>query len=152
MARIYSVRERSKDHRFDMTVSSDDEGWCHAIGYCAGWTEMKTAEDVLNLHPWADKYMVAGLLKEHAKHEPFRAKYHDGGHTTREEAEACYREYEFDQELRFGERRGEQRKCAICDQWTQGFAELGQFRHFTLCPEHANRQGVEQAIALDTTR
>jgi hypothetical protein len=38
MARIYQVREKLADGkstgRFDYTVSSDDEGWAHALGYC----------------------------------------------------------------------------------------------------------------------
>ncbi len=146
MARIYSVRERL-DHRFDMTVSSDDEGWCHAIGYCSGWRDLGSDEEVRKSYPWADQFMIAMLKRDHEKQEPFRAKYHDNGHATREEARACYREYEFDQELRFTEMRDEQRKCAICDQWTQGYAELGQFHRFFLCGDHSNRQGVEQALA-----
>jgi hypothetical protein len=37
MARIYSPKQRQSDRRWNMTCGSDDEGWTHPIGYCAGW-------------------------------------------------------------------------------------------------------------------
>jgi hypothetical protein len=141
MARYYQVRQRQDNRRFDMTVSSDDEGWCHPIGYCAGWREY-SAEN----YPSAKEYLLSEIQRDLEKRRPFQAKYHDGGHETREEADACYRDYELDQELRFYDLDDEQHKCALCGAWTQKVAELGQFhRYFHLCPEHANREGVEQA-------
>jgi hypothetical protein len=146
MARIYQTRQRSKDKRFDMTVSSDDEGWCHPIGYCAGWKDLSD-EEYKKTFSWAGEEMIARFKADHEKLRPFQAKYHDDGHETREQAAACYREYEFDNELHFHELRDEQRKCAVCDAWTQGYASLGEFHRFYLCDAHKNREGVEQALA-----
>lgn len=149
MARFYRVRQRQSDKRFDMTVSSDDEGWCHPIGYCAGLKELVTDEDYQKAFPFAadNPAMLKSFRADHEKRLPFKDKYHKNGHATAEEAEACHQEYEFDQELRFSTSEREQHKCEVCDAWCQGQAHLGEFNRFYVCPEHANRQGVEQARA-----
>ncbi len=147
MARFYQVRQRQSDKRFDMTVSSDDEGWCHAIGYCAGWRNLVTDEDYQKAYSWAGKEMLKNFRADHEKLLPFKDKYHKTGHATAAEAEACYEEYEFEHELRFFQLKDEQRKCEVCETWTQGVAELGECTWFHLCPEHANVEGAKLASA-----
>jgi hypothetical protein len=140
MARIYQVLQRGSDKRWDMTVSSDEEGWVHPVGYCAGWFD------------WDDEKYIQrhGVdFVERAKEEqnrllPFKGSYHRDGHATSEEAEACWKRFELDVELKFVDSSSEQKKCQICDVWTTRYAEVGQFhRRFVLCPEHATRDQVE---------
>ena len=152
MARIYKVRERL-DGRYDMTVSSDEEKWCHPIGYCVGWKELSTDDDYQKAYPFATKAgMIAALRAEDEKFRPFKDKFHQDGHATRAEAEACYRDYEFQHELRFFQVEHTQHKCDVCGIWTQGVGELGMFRFFKLCPEHANREGIELALAKSSAK
>ena len=74
----------------------------------------------------------------------FRHKYHTEGHTSAEEAEACYRDFLLDQELTFNHKSGDaQRKCEICEQWTQLYACI-DMRIFNLCENHQNRESVEK--------
>jgi hypothetical protein len=41
---ITQARQRESDRCWDMTESSDEEGWTHAIGYCAGKYDGKPCE------------------------------------------------------------------------------------------------------------
>lgn len=133
--RIHQPLQRKGDGRWDYTVSSDEEGWVHAIGYCAGWIE---PEDGVLGQPHADALR--------ARMEPHRGKYHRDGHATSAEAASCYREYELDQHLRFFEDRDTQERCEApgCGAWTQGRAQLGQFRVFPLCATHQTRDVVAE--------
>lgn len=49
MARWYQVLQRQSDQRWDMTVSSEDEGWARAIGYCVGQKKCQAC-DVWTAH------------------------------------------------------------------------------------------------------
>jgi hypothetical protein len=143
MARIYSVLQRQSDKRWDMTVSSDEEGWAHAIGYCAGWRgDPDEAEKERQDNMFGEGFSERLQADWEAKRQ-HQAKFHRDGHATSEEAYACYQQYELDNMLRFWESRSEQKKCQICETWTTHRAELGDFhREFILCPEHATREHV----------
>ncbi len=131
-----------------MACSSDEEGWAHPIGYCVGWKDL-TDEEYAKFFPWANVAELHWLKTDYEKRRPFRDKYHNDGHTTREEAWACFLKYEFDQELRFYESTKEMRKCAVCGVWTPMQASLGEFKHFYLCETHKNREGVQAALDKD---
>lgn len=125
MARIYQPLKRKGDGRWDMTVGSDDEGWTHAIGYCHAYRELKPMEG----------FSQEQTDRENAKIAPFRAKYHDTGHDSAEQAEACYREYVLDQEVRFSRTTSAER-CLECQEWTPEMVEVGPFRFLRLCAKH----------------
>ncbi len=146
MARIYQALQRQSDQRFDMTVSSDEEGWTHAIGYCSGWPGDKPPDDNTIRKIW---WSLAAWKKHIDRIEPFHANYHRDGHETRAEAEACYTKYQLDNELRLdGHDESQQKKCVICSEWTQGRAALlgESFREFVLCDAHRTREHIEQLI------
>lgn len=143
MARIYQVRQRQGNHRFDMTVSSDEEGWAHPIGYCAGWKGDPDEAEKARLEKLFGEGFAERLQAELEGKRQFKDKYHNEGHATAEEAYACYRQYELDNELRFWESKAEQKKCQVCEEWTTHRAELGHFhREFVLCLKHATREHV----------
>lgn len=144
MARIYSVLQRQSDKRWDMTVSSDEEGWAHSIGYCAGWKGDPDAAEIERLNNMFGEGFAERLKAEIEPKRQFQSKFHRDGHATSEEAYACFRQYELDCELRFWESKSEQKKCQVCETWTAHRAELGDFhREFILCPEHATRDNVK---------
>jgi len=142
MARIYQVLKR-KDDRFDMTVSSDDEGWTHAIGYCAGWRELFKAEcDRIHI-PWE----VA--RKDQDKKRPFQSKFHKEGHGTAEEAHECYNNYILDILTEFDVIDNDGKlKCKVCSDWTQNrvmFRGSGVFKPpVPLCSKHNTREHVKR--------
>lgn len=128
----YRVRER-QDGRFDMTVENDHR--IQPVGYCAGW------------HDWPD-WLQMMSPEQHAQHLRDREKYHSTGHATAEEAAACYKQYVLDTRLRLHLRYADvQHRCAVCDAWTDGYAEV-EMRHYTLCPEHNTRAQVEAMFTL----
>jgi hypothetical protein len=139
MARIYQPKQRHRDKRWDMTASSDEEGWTHPIGYCAGW------------HEWTEErakrigFSLEHCLRDQEPRLPHKAKFHEDGHATSEEASACWDGYVLDTELSFREEPEQKRKCQVCGEWTQTVAVLGhEFHHeFYLCTEHATREHVE---------
>jgi len=142
MASFYQARQRQRDGRWDMTVSSDDEGWCHAIGYCAG--PFRPLEPSVALRQeQCDEY--------NRKHAPFSDRYHADGHESSQEAEACYREYRLDHELRFWPDREdarEQHRCEApgCGAWTSGRGEMKPFDLWHLCAEHQTREAVKALL------
>lgn len=141
MARIYHVLQRDSDKRWDMTVSSDEEGWVHPIGYCAGWFDW---DDERHAQRHGDEF-VRRAKEDQQKLLPFKGGFHRDGHATSEEAEACWKKYELDVELEFRDSSSEQKKCQVCDAWTTRYAELGHafHRRFVLCQKHATRDQVE---------
>lgn len=145
MARIYMPRQREESKVWDMTVGSDEEGWIHPIGYCAGW------------HEWTDDeakrlgFSLESCLRDQEPLVPHKAKFHIDGHSTSAEAATCYEGYILDTELHFRDNADEQKKCIVCDVWTTGRALLGHTfsKVFVLCPAHATRDNVVKAKAAD---
>ena len=141
MARIYQALERKGGGRFDYTVSSDEEHWVHALGYCAGYHE-------INEDDWP--FGIEMAREENARIAPFKHKYHVDGHATASEAQECYNEYLLDQCLIFGDddpAATELHKCqaAGCSEFTSGSASFRgeHLHHFWLCKSHRTRESVE---------
>jgi hypothetical protein len=145
--RIHRPLQRQTDHRWDYTISSDEEGWTHADGYCAGWREW-TLEDARKVS--VSEFGVRELLERQEERRKFQHKYHRDGHSSADQAALCYRAYELDQKLEFFNfEQDTQRKCEVCTVWTMGYARLGDYRTFPLCPEHQSRANVERLVSLD---
>ncbi len=139
MARIHSARQRDYDKRWDFAVSSDEEGWAHPDGYCAGWRSPEETDALAAEKGWPL------LSKEGAEAIRLnRDKFHSDGHATAEEAEACHREYVLDFELTRYEEKDVHRKCDSCGTFTPGRVALGQFERFNLCPSHQSREDVKR--------
>lgn len=70
-------------------------------------------------------------------------------HTTELEARECYTLYLLDNRLRLGlEDKYTQRRCQVCEVWTNLFARLDHTEIFWLCQEHNNRAEVEKLSGL----
>lgn len=138
MARIYQVLQRKGDGRYDMTVSSDEEGWSHPVGYCADFKEM--TEEELDAEEARGNQGFRKWYKDQLQNKD---KYHSGGHATKDEAYDCYTQYILDNRLRFWEQGDTQKKCEVCDCWTTGRGELNTFKQFILCADHQQRDIVE---------
>ena len=141
MARIHQPLQKQSTGRWDYTVSSDDEGWAHATGYCAGWRDPDETDSWLKRHYGASMKVRP---EEREKLHRFRDKFHSDGHATAEEAEACHDEYELDFELRFREDQDVMKRCAVCGEFTTGRADLGEFRRYAACKEHQTREAVKE--------
>lgn len=80
---------------------------------------------------------------EKAKYADHLHRYHDNGHASAEDAEACYRLYEV---LLHSRRRiddGVQLKCAACGAWTQARVLVGnaipyEYAICATCDTHEN--------------
>lgn len=70
------------------------------VGYCAGWPH----------YTQKDYERSPGLKEEMEKKAKFKKKYHKHGHDSREEAEACYKEYLIDNEMQVHKDSSTQRK------------------------------------------
>lgn len=69
------------------------------------------------------------------------------GHTTPEEAIACYRLYQLDHRLKLDgtwKEHYEHCKAPGCETLTNGFAEVDHGTSWALCGEHRTREMVEQ--------
>jgi hypothetical protein len=102
------------------------------VGYCAGFPSTDNPHGI----PFWDEHI--------AKCEEHRAKFHEDGHATAEEAAACYLEHELDFRLREWESRDAQRKCRECGEWTTHVVQVGGYSIFVLCPEHATREIIKR--------
>lgn len=128
----YEALQRKTDQRWDFTRNAG------ATGYCAGWREwepLKIYDDAHNEHwkrEWQEKIL------------PHKDKYHSDGHATAEEAAECYKQYLLDQRLSMNRKSSNSmRKCGICGEFTQFFAEL-DFQLWHLCEAHNNRESIEK--------
>ena len=131
MARIYAPKQRVSNSRWDSTVSSDEEGWTHPTGYCAGLREVE-GED-------PDRTAKKLELKD---------KFHSDGHATAEEAMECQLQYDLDFEVCTRGAMGVQHKCAAdgCEEWTNLQTRVGEFHQFWLCNEHTKRDELEKLM------
>jgi hypothetical protein len=136
--RHYAPRQREKDKRWDYSVRNDD--LIQAIGYCSAYYE------------WTDDLLVhIGVPKDHpelVKRRNFKSKHHTCGHSTPEEAQKCYREFLLDQRLSLNKKHDNmQKKCDVCDKWTDLFAEVGS-ESWNLCEDHNNREEIEKLFKI----
>lgn len=150
MARIYQALQRQSDGRWNMTVSSDDEGWTHAVGFCAGSFDKQWP-------PFDDKATIVGLPRDQYEAEREKARvhaahYHEDGHATSAEAEACHDRYARLLRRRDFDERDVQRRCAICGTWTVHRVMVGETRLLTLCGAHLEEADVAAAVAKERAR
>lgn len=65
------------------------------------------------------------------------------GHDTPEQANGHYHEYRLDHLLVLdGNDPSTQKRCAVCDVWTTGYARLDEIEVFPLCGDHRTRESV----------
>lgn len=147
MARIHSARQRQSDKRWDFTVSSDEEGWAHATGYCSGFQHPDEVDKKGEEQGW-------GKMRQEEREKTLlhEAKFHKDGHATSQEASDCHDEYELDFELRFSENPDEMLKCASCGDFTTGRTTLGTFGRYTLCTSHQTRDDAKKARNEDRAK
>jgi hypothetical protein len=149
MARIYQALQRHVDGRWVMTVSSDEEHWLHAVGYCSGPFDLVWP-------PYSGDSNTFGFLgkddyeRHREKEMVFRNRYHTAGHETAEEAEACYLEYAIDHRRSFIATSGH--RCAFCMQWTDHHVEIGETRLISICPEHETPENIRVALRQQEKR
>lgn len=146
MARIYQPLQRRSDLRWNMTVGSDDEGWTHTVGFCAGtfdqcWPDAEKGPPI--------GYPVELYESEREKHRAYAEQYHADGHATAEEAQACYDRYCRVLRRRDFDEKNVQRKCAICGEWTVHRVMVGETRLLTLCAAHLSELDIAAAIAKE---
>ena len=122
----YETKQRT-DGKWDYTCNNRPTGYC---------CEFKPFDE-----GFVKNYHVSEAEVE--KHNRFAHKYHSHGHDTEQEACECYKEYQLDHKLRFSKSESEQRKCKVCGEWTQNFAEV-DCRLITLCDKHNNREEVSK--------
>ncbi len=133
----YDARKRSSDNRWDYTCMNDGHVW--PVGYCRPWQP-------LTCPPLSEAYV--NDPHQQKKHAEFKDKHHDDGHATEQEARECYRQYLLDKKLVLDRKLIDlQRKCAVCETWTQGCAEVG-LHLFVLCDDHRTRGQVEKLMPL----
>ena len=133
----YGARQKQDTKKWDYTCRNDDRIW--PVGYCGGWKEYNKEDVTKRL----GEGMYDGLVREQNQSLPFKSKYHTDGHDTKEAACSCYRAYLLDQKTRFGEQQNQQKKCEVCQKWTQKFAETSMDIHY-LCEEHLNKETLEK--------
>lgn len=136
----YAAQQREFDGRWDYTITNDKH--VRPVGYCRGYVEF-TAEDGSHMG------MTPAQIEEYNNDLRGRKdKYHTGGHETKEEACACYRQYLLDIRLRFVEddpAADTQHKCVECEAWTSGSAEIREDCWY-LCKEHRTREIAEKLM------
>lgn len=135
----YYAPLQRKDGRWDYTCTNG--AGTFSLGYCSGYREL-TVEDLRGA------FTPEMVARENDRHRPFKDKYHDSGHATADEAMACYRTYQLDQQLEFSpnDDGDEQRKCQVCGTWTTGIAFFRgeMYKVFHLCKDHQSRKFVEE--------
>lgn len=135
----YCARQRESDGRWDYT--NRNSTGTYALGYCAGWRELD--------HEHLGKIFGVDRLpwfeQDLEKRRAHQGKYHADGHATAGEADACYRQYQLDNELRLHDPPADPdalHKCAVCGTFTAGMAEIGEHWHRHLCDAHRTREAV----------
>jgi hypothetical protein len=138
----YAARQRADDpgkHRWDYTLANK-RGGTYPIGYCHAFRPF-TPETLRMDQEQCDRW--------NRDEAPFLTKYHDDGHATAEEACACYRTYLLDHHTRLHdppEKPDQLHRCAVCDKFTAGAAEVGNSDWWYLCDEHRTHEQVEKLM------
>lgn len=125
-----------------------------AIGYCfdgdkpfhaLSWDELT---DVVRSIYYDDPQKWEA---EKAVHAATLGNYHNTGHDTAEEAEACYRRYEVLETLKRYVDQATQYRCAVCDAWTAGVVDVGQgfFKRYHVCDACFSVEAVMKLHASD---
>ena len=134
----YQARQRTPDGRWDWTCQNDERIW--ADGYCGGypWTPERLAA-------FRARFPGLPLGRELADAEVLRDRYHEDGHTTREEAERCFHQYQLDH-LEARKAADIWKVCAAdgCEQLTPHVLAFRHGPEWFLCGVHRTRETVEQ--------
>jgi hypothetical protein len=141
-AEVFYARERSLSEGdlpvWDYVVEQGD-GLVVLAGYCAGWDEY-TLDELNKKH---GKYYGKSLFDQQESRRKWQQKYHLDGHSTREYAQLCHREYRLDQELSITPLKAS-RPCEVCLEPATFLVEfVGGQPQFHLCADHATRECVD---------
>jgi len=125
----YQAKQRKSDNKWDYTRNN------RPTGYCCEYKEI-------------DPKVIPITEAQQKEYRDTSHKHHVNGHASEEEACECYKQYLLDHQLILNKKMSNQQlKCRVCDQWTQGFAEV-HCSMFVLCPEHNNRKAVESLLSI----
>jgi hypothetical protein len=131
---VYQARQRL-DGRWDFTLTDGSGG--RGVGYC-------------NAVPVPGDFEKLGIpitSEDRDRWELHKDKYHTTGHESKEAAEECYRQYVLDNRTTYDhEDKNQQRKCAVCGEWTTKYAMVGDYKIVCLCDDHRNRHNVEALV------
>lgn len=130
--RHYQARQRNTDGRWDYTCGYTPVGYCHEF-------KDPVDDNPLNLH-WPQDQIDAVRNNKH--------KYHTDGHATEEEACNCYKQYLLDQRFRVNKLRDQMNRCEVCKEFSQYYAEVGNYRLHFVCEKHANREDVGKLVEI----
>lgn len=125
----YGPRQRKGDSRWDYTCRNDDV--IYPVGYCSPYREPD---------PKKDWFWNENSIKKYQAEKEF---HHEGGHATAEEAQECYTKYLMDTTLQFGHYGDIWHKCEVCDELTDGYAQVDHGTIYHLCDAHQTREIVE---------
>jgi hypothetical protein len=139
-----AARQHQAEHTWAYCTNGYPVGYCHPF---EEWSDERI-ERVFgkNGRDEYESYM--------ADMRRFAHKHHDGGHRTASEACNCYKEFLLDHNLVF---RDDQKnanalyRCQAegCENYSSGSGSLtGHYEHWTLCPEHRNRETVEKILTV----
>lgn len=120
--------QRKNDLKWDYTCNGIPTGYCR---------------------PYRDMSDIPMSENRRAQFQAMAHKHHDHGHETAQEAADCYKDYLMDHRLQFS--RGSnntQRKCKVCGEWTQKWAQIDAYEIMHLCDKHLNRESVEKLYTL----
>lgn len=69
--------------------------------------------------------------------------FHADGHASAKEAQACFRRYEVECHAKVYDAKDEQKRCAVCGEWTLGRVMVGAFdRVYVLCAHHQTPEHI----------
>jgi len=123
-----------KDKRWDFVRFRDGSG--QPWGYCRAFA------------PFTDKQITEWFISTELikAHNARKHKYHTSGHSTPQEACACYRQFLLDTALRFRDDEPDRfmGRCKVCNEYTNGGAEVDHGDLIVLCKAHRTRDYVER--------
>jgi hypothetical protein len=142
----YAARQREDDKKWDYTCKNDGRTW--PIGYCGSFLEAKLITEGGYYH----------TQQSADRHNSFKKKYGPHNHETKEEAQACYKEYLLDNAVHFHPplpktdekpmTRTEHR-CQVdgCESYDTGIARVEQ-RDYFLCQQHMTREEISKLLQV----
>jgi hypothetical protein len=69
--------------------------------------------------------------------------FHADGHASAKEAQACFRRHEVECHAKVYDAKDEQKRCAVCGEWTLGRVMVGAFdRVYVLCAHHQTPEHI----------
>ncbi len=144
----YSAKQRESDKRWDYTCGNRRTG-TYPVGYCAGWKDPSDFGDLSK-----DPIVLAHVVREVEEMKLLQDSFHKNGHATAEEARSCYRRYLLATQSRIWHpdkltsKPDTLHRCELpgCEEFTAGFAEVGQSYRWFLCGTHCTAESVEKLM------